>query len=75
MESNLRWLLQSAVPSVDPRKGRLIIIGTPQHQRCMVETLKEMKGWKNLEYKPDMEKGIGFMGRLVVDCQIKTKNG
>jgi predicted phage terminase large subunit-like protein len=60
MESNLRWLLQSAVPSVDPRKGRLIIIGTPQHQRCMVETLKEMKGWKNLEYKPDMDKGIAL---------------
>jgi len=60
MESNLRWLLQSAVPSVDPRKGRLIIIGTPQHERCMVETLKEMKGWKNLEYKPDMNKGVAL---------------
>jgi len=60
MESNLRWLLQSAVPSVDPRKGRLIIIGTPQHERCMVETLKDMKGWKNLEYKPDMEKGVAL---------------
>jgi len=60
MEGNLRWLLQSAVPSVDPRKGRIIVIGTPQHERCMVETLKEMKGWKNLEYKPDMEKGIAL---------------
>ena len=60
MESNLRWLLQSAVPSVDPRKGRLIVIGTPQHERCMVETLKEMKGWKNLSYKPDMDKGVAL---------------
>ena len=60
MESNLRWLLHSAVPSVAPRKGRLIIIGTPQHERCMVETLKEMKGWKNLEYKPDMDKGVAL---------------
>jgi len=60
MEGNLRWLLQSAVPSVDPRKGRIIVIGTPQHERCMVETLKEMKGWRNLEYKPDMEKGIAL---------------
>ena len=55
MESNLRWLLQSAVPSLDPRKGRLIVIGTPQHERCLVETLKEMKGWVNLSYKPDIE--------------------
>ena len=60
MESNLRWLLQSAVPSVDPRKGRIIVIGTPQHERCMVETLKEMKGWKNLSYKPDLEKGVAL---------------
>ena len=57
MESNLRWLLQSAVPSLDPRKGRLIIIGTPQHERCMVETIKDMKGWLNLEYKPDIDNG------------------
>jgi len=60
MESNLRWLLQSAVPSVDPRKGRVIVIGTPQHERCMVETLKEMHGWVNLEYKPDIDKGIAL---------------
>ena len=55
MEGNLRWLLQSAVPSVDPFKGRIIVIGTPQHERCMVETLKEMHGWLNLTYKPDIE--------------------
>ena len=60
MESNLRWLLQSAVPSLDPRKGRIIIIGTPQHQRCLVETLKEMKGWLNLTYKPDFDKGYAL---------------
>ena len=54
MESNLRWLLQSAVPSLDPMKGRIIIIGTPQHERCLVETLKEMVGWKNMLFKPDL---------------------
>ena len=56
MEHNLRWLLQSAVPSVDPLKGRIIIIGTPQHQRCMVETLKVMKGWENKVFTPSLEK-------------------
>ncbi len=60
MENNLRWLLQSAVPSLDPMKGRIVIIGTPQHQRCMVETLKGMHGWKNLTFKPDFDKNIAL---------------
>ena len=55
MEQNLRWLLQSAVPSLDPQKGKIIVIGTPQHQRCMVEILKEMKGWKNMHFAPNLE--------------------
>ena len=60
MEVNLRWLLQSAVPSLDPKCGRIVIIGTPQHQRCMVETLKEMKGWENLYFAPDLDKKISL---------------
>jgi predicted phage terminase large subunit-like protein len=55
MENNLRWLLQSAVPSVDPNKGRIAIIGTPQHQNCIVEVLKDMKGWKNMHFAPNMQ--------------------
>ena len=60
MEQNLRWLLQSAVPSLDPSKGRIAIIGTPQHQRCMVETLKEMNGWTNMHFAPDLDNGIAL---------------
>ena len=60
MENNLRWLLQSAVPSLDPMKGRIVIIGTPQHQRCLVETLKEMHGWKNLTFKPDFVNNVSL---------------
>ena len=60
MEFNLRWLLQSGVPSLDPLRGQICVIGTPQHQRCLVETLKEMDGWKNLEFRPDMEKKIAL---------------
>jgi len=58
MEGNLRWLLQSGVPSLDPLKGRIAVIGTPQHERCMVETLKEMKGWENMTFRPDLEKEV-----------------
>ena len=57
METNLRWLLQSAVPSLDPLKGRLAVIGTPIHQRCIVETLKDMKGWENMCFRPDLDGG------------------
>ena len=55
MEFNLRWLLQSGVPSLDPLNGKICCIGTPQHQRCLVETLKDMKGWKTLEFRPSLE--------------------
>tara|TARA_Y100001963_G_scaffold160189_1_gene268804 strand:- start:7850 stop:9358 length:1509 start_codon:yes stop_codon:yes gene_type:complete len=60
METNLRWILQSAVPSLDPQRGRMIIIGTPIHQRCIVETLKEMEGWENMVFRPDIDKGIAL---------------
>jgi len=60
MEYNLRWLLQSGVPSLDPLSGRICVIGTPQHERCMVETLKDMKGWKTLEFRPDLEKKVAL---------------
>ena len=60
MESNLRWLLQSAIPSLDPIKGKLAVIGTPQHQRCMVEVLKDMKGWTNMHFAPDMDNQVAL---------------
>lgn len=45
MEWNLKWLLQAAVPALDAKRGRMIVIGTPEHERCIVETLFEMRGW------------------------------
>jgi len=58
MEFNLRWLLQSGVPSLDALRGKICVIGTPQHQRCLVETLKDMDGWTNLEFRPSLEDNI-----------------
>ena len=57
MEANLRWLLQSPVPALDARRGRIIVIGTPQHERCIVEVLKEMEGWVTLKYKAIQDDG------------------
>ena len=49
MENNLRWLLQGALPALDRRHGRCIVIGTPLHQRCIVETLAEMEEWTTIK--------------------------
>tara|TARA_R100001530_G_scaffold136364_1_gene116735 strand:- start:4082 stop:5599 length:1518 start_codon:yes stop_codon:yes gene_type:complete len=51
MEWNLRWLLQGVEPSLDAKRGRLMVIGTPQHENCMIETLASMVGWHTLKYQ------------------------
>ena len=73
MEYNLRWLLQSGVPSLDPIRGRICVIGTPQHERCMVETLKDMKGWKNLQFSPDLETGTALWPEVWPIQKLKEK--
>lgn len=51
MEWNLRWLLRSCEPALDAQTGRLLVIGTPQHERCIVETLKDMGSWTTKHYQ------------------------
>jgi len=51
MEWNLRWVLQGVEPGLDPHIGRLLVIGTPQHQSCLVETLAVMEGYVTKRYK------------------------
>ena len=55
MDLNLTWLLQSAEPALDAQRGRIIIIGTPLHQNCIVMRLKESKDLRLL--------GCGRYGR------------
>jgi len=50
MEFNLRWLLQAVIPALDAHRGRCIVVGTPEHQRCIVETLKDSRDWQTLHY-------------------------
>jgi len=73
MEYNLRWLLQSGVPSVDPLRGRIVVIGTPQHERCLVETLKEMKGWNTKEYRPILEEDYSLWPEVWPVEKLKEK--
>jgi predicted phage terminase large subunit-like protein len=51
MDYNLRWMLQSLAPSRDPQRGKIIIVGTPQHQECMVEKLHKADGWSSVRYQ------------------------
>ena len=60
MEFNLKWLLQSLIPALDAKRGRLAVIGTPQHQRCMVETLMDTDGWISKRYKALQEDGTAL---------------
>ena len=57
MEMNLKWLMTQLLPSMDARVGRLVVIGTPQHQRCLVETLPQMKGWETRRYQAMSDDG------------------
>ena len=60
MEFNLRWLLQSMVPALDAKRGRIAVIGTPQHQRCLVETLMQTEGWESRRYKALQDDGTAL---------------
>ena len=55
MDGNFRKLL-AAIPGLDPRNGRIVVIGTPLHQNCIVERLIKMKGWVTKKYKSYNEK-------------------
>jgi phage terminase large subunit-like protein len=60
MEGNFRWLLQAVLPSRDAKRGRVVVIGTPQHERCMVENLKAMEGWTTLFFQAIQEDGTAL---------------
>ncbi len=60
MEWNLRWLLQAAIPALDAQKGRAIVIGTPQHQACIVEVLFDMSTWVSRRYASMQEDGTAL---------------
>lgn len=73
MEWNLRWLLQGVEPGLDPHIGRLLVIGTPQHQACLVETLARMEGWETRRYKAMLEDGSALWEEQVSIASLKQK--
>ena len=74
MEWNLRWMLQGCDPSLDAKRGRILVIGTPQHENCMIETLSDMKGWTTLRYKALNDDGTRALWPELWDVEaLKTK--
>ena len=51
LDYNLRWFLQQLVPTRDAKRGRIVVIGTPQAQTCIVEKLCTASNWKTLRYQ------------------------
>lgn len=76
MNYNLEWLLQQLLPTRDPLVGRVAVIGTPQHQRCMVETLKGASNWKTLQYKALQDDGTALWPEwMSAEKLLKEKEG
>lgn len=59
MEANLRKLLQGLVRSLDRTRGRVVVIGTPLHERCMVEELLKMDDWVGKRYQATLSQEGG----------------
>jgi len=60
MDKNLTWLLNGVVPSVDAMRGRVICIGTPLHEKCIVSMLSQMRNWTTFHYGNDIEAGVAL---------------
>lgn len=50
MSNNMDWVLKAAEPALDVRHGKFVVVGTPIHQRCIVETLNGYTSWKTVRY-------------------------
>ena len=60
MDGNLMFILQSVTPSVDAKRGRVIVIGTPLHELCIVQRLSTMSSWTHVFFQNCIEKGIAL---------------
>ena len=55
MDGNLKKFL-SALPGIKKKTGRVIVVGTPINQACLVEKLRKMGGWTFKHYQAVNEK-------------------
>lgn len=50
MEGNLKKFL-SALPGIKKKTGKVIVVGTPINQSCLIEKLRKMGGWVFKHYQ------------------------
>jgi phage terminase large subunit-like protein len=74
MQMNLDWLLQAVLPSVDRHRGRVFVIGTPLHHRCMVSRLSEMSDWKTLHFGNSLEQRLALWPEMCSLQWLKEKH-
>lgn len=76
MDNNLLWLLKGALPALDTRFGRCIVIGTPLHQLCIVEKLAESSEWETVRYSylQDAEGNPSLQGESIWKEMKSTEN-
>ncbi len=55
MEANLGWWLKAIIPAIDQQRGRIFLVGTPLHHRCLVLTVKELSEWKTYHYSAEAD--------------------
>ena len=50
LRQNIRWLLKALVPTLDTKRGKIVVIGTPQCEGCMILKLFKLPGWTAKKY-------------------------
>jgi hypothetical protein len=60
MDDNVNWVLTAVVPALDAHRGRIIVIGTPLHERCIVSVLEGMGSWTTVRCGNNIEEGIAL---------------
>jgi phage terminase large subunit-like protein len=74
MKYNMDWLLQMLLPGLDAKRGRVVVIGTPQHQNCIIEVLSGMYGWKTCRYQalPDFVMTDSELQRKLLSGEVAS---
>lgn len=68
MAANVDWVIGGALRALDDDIGRLILIGTPLHQSCLVETFSRAPNWHTIRRKYLNEDRNGELYSLWNDC-------
>lgn len=51
MDQNYTWFEKALVPAADPKRCKIIVIGTMINEGCLVDRLSKLPGWKVHWYK------------------------